>query len=104
MKGFEFRNNRVLVYIFTGAALFNFLMLTDTLWTSSQEDFELLYLRTNKVINTLFYGVITAIMVLATIKQNKINKQKNSKSYEKRKQLGNDDSPHRGAVSNKRGS
>jgi len=104
MKSFEFRNSSVLVYIFTGAALFNFLMLTDTLWTSSQEDFELLYVRTNKVINTLFYGVITAIMVLATIKQNKINKQKNRKSYEKRKQLGNDDSPCRGAVSNKRGS
>ena len=76
MKRFEYRRNRVLIYIFTGAALFNFLMLTDTVWTSTQEDFELLYLKTNKVINTLFYALITAIMLFAIVKQNKVNKQK----------------------------
>ena len=103
MKGFEFRNSKVLLYIFAGAALFNFLMLTDTVWTSSQEDFELLFIRTNKVINVLFYAAITAIMVFAIVKQNKINKQKNRKSYETIGQLGNDDSSCRGDVSNKRG-
>lgn len=103
MKGFEYRSSKVLIYVFTGTALFNFLMLTDTVWTSSQEDFELLYFKTNKVINTLFYALITIIMLFAIVKQNKVNKQKNRKTYETSEQLRNDDSVCRGAVSNKRG-